>query len=150
MDTSAGDFQHGAIRLSDAERDQAVTELSEHYQAGRLTLEEFDDRSDRALRARTGSDLSVLFADLPKTTIPTPGAPVSPAVPAGADGPRTVGRRAGRPLTARAVIACVIAVLIVGNLAGGNVAVNFGHQGLGWLVPVAVLCLVFLRLSRRR
>jgi Domain of unknown function (DUF1707) len=149
MDTPAGDFQRGAIRLSDAERDQAVTELSEHYQAGRLTLEEFGDRSDRALRARTGSDLSVLFTDLPKTTIRTPGAPVSPAVPACAGRRRAVGRRAGRPITARAVIALVIALLVLGNVAGGVVG-GFSHQGLGWLVPVAVLCLVFLRLSRHR
>ena len=54
MDTPTGDFKRGVIRVSDAERDQAVAELSEHYQAGRLTLEEFDDRSSQALRARTG------------------------------------------------------------------------------------------------
>ena len=51
MDTPITDFQRGAIRRSDAERDQAAAELSEHYQSGRLTLEEFDDRSGRALQA---------------------------------------------------------------------------------------------------
>ena len=43
MDTPIRNYQRGDIRASDAERDQAVAELSEHYQSGRLTLEEFDE-----------------------------------------------------------------------------------------------------------
>jgi hypothetical protein len=142
MDTPTGDFQRSAIRVSDAERDQAVTELSEHYQSGRLTLEEFDDRSNRALQARTGSDLSALFADLPKG-MATAGAPVSPGVPSFPGGP--VGRRTGGPSVARIVIAFVIASIIFGNVAGGH-----GHLHLGWLVPVVILGCVFLRLGRHR
>jgi DUF1707 SHOCT-like domain len=149
MDTPTSDFQRGVMRVSDVDRDQAVAELSEHYQSGRLTLEEFDDRSGRALRARTGSDLSALFTDLPKPVTPATGAPVSPAVPACTGRRRADRRRAGRPLTARTVIACVIAVIILGNVAGGNVAVGLGPHNLGWLVSVVVLGLVFLRLSRR-
>ena len=44
----------------------------------------------------------------------------------------------------------MIASIVLGNLAGG-VAVAGGHVQvhLGWLVPVIVLSLVFLRLSRR-
>ena len=139
MDTQLRTNQRGAIRVSDAERDQAVAELSEHYQAGRLTLEEFDDRSGRALRASTGSDLVALFADLPTTVLPAAMAPASVAPPADL-GER---RACGLPV-ARIVIACVIAAIIVGNVAGG-----FGQLGLGWLVPVVVLGCVFLRLCRR-
>ena len=143
MSTPTGDFKRGAIRVSDAERDQAVTELSEHYQAGRLTLEEFDDRSDRALQARTGTDLSALFADLPKG-MATARAPFSPGVPSFPAGP--VRRRAGGPSVARVVIACVIASIVLGNVAGG-----LGHHlHLGWLVPVVILGFVFLRLGRHR
>ena len=143
MDTPTRDFQRGAIRVSDAERDQAVAELSEHYQAGRLTLEEFDDRSNLALRARTGSDLTSLFADLPKGAAAAVRAPSGPAVPAF---PVDDGRRlGGGPVVARVVIACVIASIIFGNVAGG-----LGHHHLGWLVPVVILGLVFLRMSRRR
>ena len=149
MDTQIRSNQRGAIRVSDNERDQAVAELSEHYQAGRLTLEEFDDRSGLALRARTGSDLVALFADLPTTVVPAamtpagPALPVGPAVPAGFG-----GRRAGGLPVARVVIACVIAAIVFGNVAGG-----LGHPGqysLGWLVPVVVLGLVCLRLCRHR
>ena len=41
----------------------------------------------------------------------------------------------------------MIAVLILGNVAGG---VGQHHFGFGWLVPVVVLGFVFLRLSHRR
>ena len=143
MDTPTRDFQRGAIRVSDAERDQAVAELSEHYQAGRLTLEEFDDRSKVALQARTGSDLSALFTDLPHGAAPSV---MAPADPVAAD--VSAGRRGGRPLVARTIIAWVIAVTVIGNVVGALA----GHQGqhhLGWLVPVVILGFVFLRLSRR-
>jgi len=141
MDTATSDFQRGAIRVSDAERNQAVAELSEHYQDGRLTLEEFDDRSTLALRARTGSELGALFADLPKTSVPAARVPVSPAVPDDLGG-RCV---CGALLVARAVIACVIAAIILGNVAG-----HLGHHHIGWLVLVVVLGFAFLRLSRHR
>ena len=146
MDTPTRDFQRGAIRVSDAERDQAVAELSEHYQAGRLTLEEFDDRSNLALQARTGSDLSGLFTDLPQGAAPSI---MAPAAPAAADVPAAAGRRAGRPVTARAVIACVIAVTVIGNVVGA-LAGGQGQHHVGWLVPVVILGFVFLRLCRRR
>ncbi|HEU0214632.1 MAG TPA: DUF1707 domain-containing protein [Jiangellaceae bacterium] len=53
------------LRIGDAERDRAVAALGDHYAAGRLTAEEFDDRSSRAWQARTAEDLAPLFADLP-------------------------------------------------------------------------------------
>jgi hypothetical protein len=143
MDTQLKNNQRGAIRVSDAERDQAAAELGEHYQAGRLTLAEFDDRSSLALRARTGSDLVALFTDLPASAVPaamTPAGPDGAAVPADFD-----GRRAGGWPAGRVVIACVIAAIIVGNVAGG-----LGQHGFGWLVPVVLLGLVFLRPSRHR
>lgn len=144
MDTPTGDFKRGVIRVSDAERDHAVAELSEHFQAGRLTLEEFDDRSSQALRARTGGDLDGLFTDLPKGAAPSV---LAPAGRIAADAPAGPARpRPGRPFTARAVIACVIAVIIAGNVAGG---LGSHHFGFGWLVPVVVLSLVFARLTRR-
>src|SRR3954452_4816438 len=52
------------LRLSDADRDEAVARLSEHYAAGRLDKDEFDERSDAVWTARTGGDLDPVFADL--------------------------------------------------------------------------------------
>jgi hypothetical protein len=57
--------RRGAIRIGDAERDQAVAMLSEHFVAGRLTQDEFEERSEYATRARYADDLAPLFDDLP-------------------------------------------------------------------------------------
>ena len=64
MTTETSRFPSGEMRASDADRDLAIAELSEHFQTGRLTRDEFDERSARALQARTGRELSELFADL--------------------------------------------------------------------------------------
>ena len=58
----------GGERVSDADRDATVESLREHLVAGRLTLDEFGERVDTALRARTGADLAVVHADLPAQT----------------------------------------------------------------------------------
>jgi len=55
------------LRLSDADRDDAIVRLSEHYAAGRLDKDEFDERSDAVWSARTGADLDPIFADLGPT-----------------------------------------------------------------------------------
>jgi Domain of unknown function (DUF1707) len=52
-------------RIGDAEREAAVSALGEHYAAGRLTREEYDERSEAAWAAKTNSDLWPLFTDLP-------------------------------------------------------------------------------------
>ncbi len=66
------------LRVSDAERETAADRLAEHFAAGRLDLAEFYDRVGRAMSAKTGADLSGLFADLPET-----GAPAVPELPRG-------------------------------------------------------------------
>jgi hypothetical protein len=53
------------IRASDADRDRATALLREHHAAGRLTAEEFHDRMDKALDAKTLGELDELMADLP-------------------------------------------------------------------------------------
>jgi hypothetical protein len=53
-------------RIGDADRDQAVAFLQEHMAQGRIDASEFDERMGRALKARTASQLAVLFADLPE------------------------------------------------------------------------------------
>jgi hypothetical protein len=46
--------RHGQVRIGDAERDQAVAMLSDHFVAGRLTQDEFEERSEQATRAVQG------------------------------------------------------------------------------------------------
>jgi DUF1707 SHOCT-like domain len=76
-----GSARSGSIRIGDAERDEAVSVLSEHFVAGRLTQDEFEDRSDQATRARYSGDLEPLFSDLPDLAAPqqwSPGTRVGP------------------------------------------------------------------------
>lgn len=137
MDNQTGSYPRADMRVSDAERDQAVAELGEHFQAGRLTQEEFDDRSGRALQARTGRDLAALFSDLPRPAEADPwaGQVAGPV-------PRPVQR--GGPLPAvRFVLAIAIVAIIAGNVFGRS-------PHFGWLVPVFILGFILLRLSRIR
>jgi hypothetical protein len=54
-----------SLRVSDAERDAMVRTLGEHAAAGRLTLDELEERAGRALAAKTRGDLAALTTDLP-------------------------------------------------------------------------------------
>lgn len=58
-------YPSGNLRVSDADRDRALAELSLAFQVGRITAEELDQRSGQALSARTGKELIALLADLP-------------------------------------------------------------------------------------
>jgi len=53
------------MRVSDQDRDSAVEQLSEHAAAGRLTLDELEERVSVALAARTRGELGALTRDLP-------------------------------------------------------------------------------------
>lgn len=57
-------------RVSDAAREKAMHELSQHLSTGRLTLSEFDERTAAAAAATTTPELAALFADLPGATPP--------------------------------------------------------------------------------
>lgn len=54
-----------AMRIGDAERDAVATDLGEHYAAGRLTLDELNERLDAAFSAKTFGQLSRIMVDLP-------------------------------------------------------------------------------------
>ncbi|MGZ4613542.1 MAG: DUF1707 SHOCT-like domain-containing protein [Kineosporiaceae bacterium] len=97
-----------AQRIGDAERERAVTALSDHYAAGRLDRLELDARLDAAYRATTLEQLRVLFADLPDP------APFRPAA-VGGRGPGTMSRRpalAGLPLVPLVLLAVFVVALV--------------------------------------
>jgi hypothetical protein len=58
------------VRASDADRDRVVEVLAAASAEGRLTLEEYSERSDAALAARTLGDLAGLTTDLPASSPP--------------------------------------------------------------------------------
>lgn len=53
------------LRLSDAERAEAAQVLTDHHVAGRLDLDEHDERLARVWAARYAEDLRPVFDDLP-------------------------------------------------------------------------------------
>jgi hypothetical protein len=54
-----------AIRASDADRESTVGQLREHGAAGRLELDELEQRIGAAYAARTHGELAAVLADLP-------------------------------------------------------------------------------------
>ena len=125
-----------ALRVSDADRDAAVSELGEHFQQGRLDRDELEDRTGRALRARTGSDLDELLADLPRATRVPARAPAA-AAPRPALVPFLVPVLVGAALTATILIA-------------GGAGVGWHHQwafgwALWWVVPLMAMRLLWWR-----
>ena len=125
-------YAAGDLRVSDADRDRALAELSEHFQAGRLTADELEDRTGRALSARTGSDLAVLLADLPPALAVAMPAPV----------PRP-GRHLG-PAVWVGVALCAAAVAVVVDIAAP------GHHVHIVLVPWWLILVALFVLRRRR
>jgi hypothetical protein len=114
--TSATDQQAGSVRVSDAERDMVVSQLSEHFQAGRLTTEEFDERAGLALGARTRSDLTTLMTDLPGGTRALAWPSGSPAQASQPGGAAPVARPGIRGVWV--VLAVIAVVSTVASLAG--------------------------------
>jgi hypothetical protein len=106
------------LRVSDADRDAAISELGEHFQAGRLDPAELEDRTGRALRARIGSDLDELLADLPRR----PQVPARPQPPARR-------RPALVPFSIPLLVAAGLTAAVLTAAAGGG----WHHQwAFGW------------------
>ena len=121
-------------RLSDAEREEAVGGLAQAHAEGRLTTEEYGERSAAARRAVTRADLVPLFADLPESpgadqAVPlaaTPGpVPPPPAPGYGAayanpepvdrgSGSRALGGRVGATIMALTPFIAVALFFITG------------------------------------
>jgi Domain of unknown function (DUF1707) len=93
------------MRISDADRADVADRLSQHYSDGRLDQAEFNERLDRAMKAKTQSDLAGLFTDLPPVDVP--GKAVK-AVP-----PQDRRPRNRRPLTRTLGLILVIVVAVV-------------------------------------
>ncbi len=112
MNATLRNYPAGQMRASDADRDTVLSELSEQFQAGRLTAEEFDERAGQALAARTWGELRDLLRDLP-TALAGPDPLESLAATSAAAPPeRPSGRPALLPVAALAGIGIAVAVLV--------------------------------------
>jgi hypothetical protein len=127
MNTAPGRYPNPPLKASDADREAVVTALSEHFQAGRLTTEELDERTGRALAGRTLDDLAELTADLPARPLARPASAGKPA------------QREHRGL-APAVVAFA-GVALVALVLGAAWGQHGWHHSLDiwWVIPVALL-----------
>jgi hypothetical protein len=113
--------RRSAMRASDADRDRVLTELGEHFQAGRLTTDEMQERTGKALAAKTTGDLGDLMSDLPELHPAMPAPPARPAsLPVLAAPPAVRYRRLPAVAGAAAVLA-MVAVLLLAAQAGHHI-----------------------------
>ena len=59
------------LLVSDADRARVTGQLREHYEAGRLTLDEFQERLDETHAARTEAQLERVLRQLPSPKLQT-------------------------------------------------------------------------------
>lgn len=67
--------RQGELRMSDADRERVVAYLQSVVGQGLLTLDEFQERVDAVLKARTFGEADRLLADLPEMPFARPGPP---------------------------------------------------------------------------
>lgn len=116
-------------RISDAERDEAVERLRQACAEGRLTLEEFTERTGIALSARTRAPLTRVVGDLPEQAAydaaGAPGAAPAPRLFAVGDDLERSGRRVvDDGLTALAVLGDINLDLRESYFPAGSVTVD--------------------------
>jgi hypothetical protein len=135
------------MRVSHAERTEVADRLSKHYGDGRLDEEEFNERLDRAMKAKTRADLNGLFDDLPGHEDPLP--PVTP--------PAVRPPRARGPLPRIVFLAfvAIVAIMVGQALAGPLFAFPFRMGwpwGWGFHIPwllIGVVVFLWWRLTHR-
>lgn len=122
--TGGGGVPAKRVRIGDAERDQAVSLLSDHFVAGRLTQAEFEERSEQATRARYSDELEPLFDELPmsRQLQPLQG------------GPGNLRRRPGPPPVFLMIAPFLMIGLVISSVA---LAAPWLLWGMFWLVMIS-------------
>lgn len=122
MNALTGNYLPAAMRASDADRDAVLSSLSEHFEAGRLTTAELDERTGRAMAARTWGELGELVADLPATRTRASASSAQP----------TPSGHAAPPLI----------VVLAGLAITTAVLVHVAHGGWGVIWPLLAVLLI--------
>lgn len=138
---AGGQGRERGIRASDAEREEGAAALGAHFAAGRLTLEEYQQRLDRAYAAKTLGDLDDLMTDLPGTdpgqlaSQPAGSPPLAQWRPQG-----TVQVPEGKhPAVSQFWLGVAVGALVIWLIGGATVG--------PWVFVVAIL-FVFIMLRR--
>jgi TM2 domain-containing membrane protein YozV len=93
-----------ALRIGNAEREEAANALAEHFAHGRLDGDEYEDRVGLVWNGKTTADLSAVFDDLPeprpavlRPPPPPPDLTMAYGPPAGLPAPFVGGTTYGAP-----------------------------------------------------
>lgn len=143
-------YSDRGMRVSDSDRQRAVEELRRHLTAGRLDVDEYSGRLEKALAATTLEELDHLRSDLPMLRIPDPvgsgtgrvwarsSSPTSTPLPLHTDRPARSGSarvsKTGALVLAGSAAAVVLMALILAVVAEWTWAVVLLA---GWVAGVA-------------
>lgn len=142
MDGVDRGFPPGDFRVSDADRDRALAELSEAFRIGRITAGEFDQRSGQALHARTGKELTALLADLP------PAGPSATAIAAPEPAHHTFAVRAVMGTTAFCAVLLFTKAAADALTPGIGLAGSLGPAAIAALLVGLIIVLHVIRADR--
>lgn len=135
-----------SIRASDADREVVVATLRDAYTAGRLTLDEFNERTSSAYAGRTWGELRRITADLPAPPVlgaDVPGRQLPPAPQLPAHPPRPVPPPTRHRGNSRPAAFFPVLVLLV-------IAISTRNGALLAPALVALLVIAMLTGARRR
>jgi hypothetical protein len=146
------------IRASDVDREAVVATLREAYTAGRLTLDEFDERMTAAYASKTWGDLRELTVDLPIKPVlgtdlpdrqPSPAPSAAAALPSHPPRPEPEPGQGPRPPAGSPPRRSPVAILI--PIAVWTLLVVHGSVGPGVVfLLIAVFALASIMASIRR
>jgi hypothetical protein len=138
-----------AMRASDGDRERVVQALQEQVGEGRLTLQEFEERSTAVYEAKTVGELRELLADLPVDVFPQPaphpfatGAAWQQPFPMPAIPPwqqRRVVRGGPRPSPVLFVVLAFLAFSVIGSALAAA----------PYILPAVLLMFIVLRVAAR-
>ena len=117
--------RYGGVAVTDADRDTVTVQLREHYAAGRLSLDEFQDRLDAVYRAQTARQLGTVTGSLPHEGV---------VIPPGASWGSYPG---GYPLNVAKMRAAMAR-------AGRRIMLAFGVVTAGSLLVLTLLIIAFM------
>ena len=127
------------LRISDQNRESALSALGEHMSAGRIDIDEYGERSARITAAKTRGELVDIFADLPAPhpqyeDVPQAVAPAPEAAPAPRPPSRPDGWNGGQRFVAAflpLIWIATIALIATGVVHGTLILVPIGLTVFG-------------------
>jgi hypothetical protein len=129
------------IRASDADRDRIAAALRENLAEGRLTTEEFDERLDKALAAKTLGELESLMTDLPSTAISQRADP-SPDRAEGNPPSRRGRLQPARRTAWAALFTLGVLALVIWLISGAHASLSFL-----WVVAALAVLVIARRIT---